>query len=519
MTITGQACVNRQRVGALARAAIADDKWFATGWVTLLVGAVYASAKATPWLYPTAEQQSRTADAINASPGIVALYGSILDTHSLGELAMAKMTVLYAAFVAVMCVVVVRRHVQVNIQPRDTRVAILLASMAEAAILALLVGILATAANIAAGLPTVGSVAFGASWAGIGLVTTTLAAAICQLPYGVRIGRTITVATTGLLFALRAAGDSLSITWVSWLSPFGWSTRVEAWSTPKWWVLSLYVATSLCLAAIALFLNDKHELGTHRAAELDAYVASSHHRVWATLALWTVAVAGMAGYLGMISNDIVALLGSGNAREMIERLGGTGPLSEALIAAEFSIAAAVLTAFGISVINHAADSAISGVHHSLDRPRRQLFGSTLSVAMVGPTWLLLVMGAMFTVGGVATGRPWTPAYIAASLNHAPAVWTIVAMTAVAWSLRAAWSDVGWILLVLFTAIGPFGRLFGLPHWLVNFSPYTRTTSMPVALFNPLSTIALTAGACLLVAIAAFNYFRRDTQESHGRFNL
>ena len=50
------------------------------------------------------------AQAINASPGIVALYGPILDVHSIGELAMTKMTVLYAVFVAIMMLFVVRRH-------------------------------------------------------------------------------------------------------------------------------------------------------------------------------------------------------------------------------------------------------------------------------------------------------------------------------------------------------------------------------------------------------------------------
>ena len=54
------------------------------------------------------------AEAINASPAIVALYGPILDVHSLGELAMTKMTVIYAVFVAIMFLVLVRRHTRVE---------------------------------------------------------------------------------------------------------------------------------------------------------------------------------------------------------------------------------------------------------------------------------------------------------------------------------------------------------------------------------------------------------------------
>ena len=54
------------------------------------------------------------AEAINASPAIVALYGPILDVRSIGELAMTKMTVLYAVFVAMMLLFVVRRHTRLD---------------------------------------------------------------------------------------------------------------------------------------------------------------------------------------------------------------------------------------------------------------------------------------------------------------------------------------------------------------------------------------------------------------------
>ena len=54
------------------------------------------------------------ARAINASAAIVALYGPILDVRSLGELAMTKLTVLYAVVVALLVLVLVRRHTRVD---------------------------------------------------------------------------------------------------------------------------------------------------------------------------------------------------------------------------------------------------------------------------------------------------------------------------------------------------------------------------------------------------------------------
>ena len=42
-------------------------------------------------------------------------------------------------------------------------------------------------------------------------------------------------------FGLRAVGDT-AVSWLSWLSPFGWSTQLRAYGDTRWWVLLLYVA-------------------------------------------------------------------------------------------------------------------------------------------------------------------------------------------------------------------------------------------------------------------------------------
>ncbi len=57
-----------------------------------------------------------------------------------------------------------------------------------------------------------------------------------------------------MLFVLRAVGDT-SVSWLSWLSPFGWSTQLRAWSDPRWWVLLLYVVASVGLVAAAQALR------------------------------------------------------------------------------------------------------------------------------------------------------------------------------------------------------------------------------------------------------------------------
>lgn len=478
---------------ALTRRAFVRDRWFAAAWAALLGAAVYVSARATPWLFPTTADQVRAAESINASPAIVALYGPIRDTHSLGELAMTKMTVLYSVLVALMCVIVVRRHIRRNAASGRSR-AVLLSATAEATILAASVGLLAALANVSAGLPVLGSMMFGASWAGIGLVATTLTATICQLPGSFRVRGWMTAAVIGLLYALRALGDSSSATWLGWLTPFGWATRVEAWSTPQIWVLFLYVLAAVGLAVVALDLN------AMRDGEVEVIADRSPNGDWLALAVWTIATAGLAGVFGMIIPDVGAVLESSGARELLQRMAGTGPLPGALAGVVFAVVAPVVTAFGISVLSRDTRGA--------DTAPRPGFVAPVLLAVAGSTWLLLVAGSMFALGRVVAGGSADVVYLAAALNHAPAVWTLLGMAAIARSLVPNWPRAGWGLLLLFATLGPFGELAGLPARLVDFSPYSRIAVMPAEAFDPVSAIALTVGSCLLFAVAGWDHHRR-----------
>ncbi len=72
------------------------------------------SASATTALFGSSAERVRLATEINGQPGLLALYGPILDPDSAGELAMSKLTVLYALFSAGLYVAVVRRHTRVE---------------------------------------------------------------------------------------------------------------------------------------------------------------------------------------------------------------------------------------------------------------------------------------------------------------------------------------------------------------------------------------------------------------------
>ncbi len=514
----------------LLRHHLRRDRVLATVWLLFLVGICYASAAATPSLYSTEAARVRAAEALNASPAIVALYGPIPDVHSLGQVAMTKMTVVYAVFVAVMVLVVVRRHTRADEESGRAELvggtavaatAPLLAAVAEGALLAGAVGVLAALADVAAGLPVVGSLAFGASWTGVGLVSAGLTAVACQVAASSRTCAALAGSALGALFLLRAVGDT-SLPALGWLSPFGWSTRLHAFSDERWWVLGLPVAASLGLVVLAGGLQSRRDLGAglveprpgpaHGSPRLADAMALAWRVHGALLAFWTVAALVLGLVMGAIAPNIGALLDSPGARAAMQRLGGVGAVQDTMLAAMLSVVGVVVTCFGLSVVAHGAADERDGRTEQVlatATSRGATLTATVVVAVVGAAWLLLVVGLALTVGYGAAGGVLHGALVPAALVQAPAVWAVTALAVLLLAVRSRWAVLGWALLGLFVAVGQVGELLRLPSWVVDLSPYAHTPRMPVADFAAAPVVALTLVAAVLLVVAWQRFGVRD----------
>ena len=512
----------------LSRHAARRDRVLVAVWVLVLAATVAASAAGTSTLYPHESDRISAATAINASPAVVALYGPIVDVRSLGELAMTKLTVLYAVFVGLLVLVLVRRHTRTEEETGQAelvggtavgRDAPLAAAMLEAVGVAVVVGLLAAVCDVAGGLPLAGSLAFGASWTGVGLVSAGITAVCCQLSASSRTCAATAGGVLGALFLLRAVGDT-SVSWLGWLSPFGWSTRLHAWSETRWWVLLLYVAAFAALGGLAHVLRSRRDLGAglfparpgnvHGSPRLADAVALSLRVHGPMLATWTAAVAVMGLVLGSIAPNIGSMLDNPAARAMIERLGGEGVLEQTLIAAELSMGAVIITCFAVAVVGHGGSDERDGRTEQVlatATSRSRAFLATWVVALVGATWLLLVTGVAVAVG--YGGTELFGEITAASLAQAPAVWLVTALAVAAYALRSRWTFAGWAFLVAFLVVGQLGELMRLPQWLIDASPYVHVSKMPVEAFTPTPALTMTLLAMAVMTAAWLRYRTRD----------
>jgi ABC-2 type transport system permease protein len=520
--------VNERYAGtwSVARHALRRDRLLVAIWVALLVLTVYASAAATATLYETPADQVAAARAINDNPAVVALYGPILDVHSLGELAMTKVTVLYAVILALMFVVVVRRHTRSEEESGHAellagtaigRDALLAAAVVEGVVLSVGVGALAALANVAGGLPVAGSIWLGATWVGTGLVAVGLTALCCQLAASSRTCFGIAGAALAALYLMRAVGD-VGAEWLSWLTPFGWNTRLSAWSDPRWWVLGLYVVLAAALVVGAQVLRSRRDLGSglfparpgpaHGSPRLADVLALTWRVHRPALLGWSVGALALGTVMGAIAPGVGDLLDTDAGRRLIESIGGTGTLEDALLAAVLSIAAVVITCFGIAVLTRGSADEQDGRTEQVlatATSRSRAILAAFVVALGGVAWLLALTGL---ATGIGLGRD-IGGLVQAGLAQLPAVWLVLGLGALLYAVRSRWAVLAWGLLGLFLVLGQIGSLLELPSWVTGLSPFEHVPTMPVESFRAAPALAMTAiAACCLVA-AWWRYRRRD----------
>ncbi|SED22226.1 ABC-2 type transport system permease protein [Nocardioides exalbidus] len=511
--------------GLLLRFALRRDRVLLPAWILLLTAMVVASAAATGPLYDTKAAQVAAAEALNASPAIVALYGPVLDTSSLGELSMTKLTVLYAVFVAFMSVVVVRRHTRVEEESGraelvgatavgpDAQVA---AALAEAALASVLLGVLAAAGDIACGLPVAGSVLFGASWTGIGLVGAGVALLAAQVPSSARTVGFVASGAIAVLYLLRAVGDTTA-GWLSWLTPFGWGTRLSAWHEPRVWLLVGYPAVALVLTAVALALRRRRDLGAGvlpdrpGPAEGSPRLRDAMALVWrqqgTALGGWTVGIGAIGVLMGSIVPSIGDLLDGESTRSIIESMGGEGALQDSLVFALASVVAVVIACFGISAVTRAAGDEHDGrteIVLATATSRAAVLLAVATASLAGSTWLLLVSGA-----ATAAGRGDGLSPVGAALAQAPAVWVVLGVALLLLSVRNRWAVAGWAVLAACVTLGQVGASLDLPGWLLGVSPFHHVPKYPSEAFAWAPEVVMALLATLLVVAADRRYRSRD----------
>ncbi|HEY1484462.1 MAG TPA: ABC transporter permease, partial [Micromonosporaceae bacterium] len=372
---------------------------------------------------------------------------------------------------------------------------------------------------------TAGSLAFGAALTVAGLVFAAVAAVAAQLTESGRTAIGIAASVLGVLYLLRAIGDS-GPTWATWISPVGWAMRVRPFAGDRWWLLLPSIAVVAVLTGVAYALAGRRDLGfglmpqrpgpAQAAPGLRSTLALAWRLQRGTLIGWIVGAAVFGAVLGGAANGIAkAHLTDSQITDVLQRLGGSKGLVDAYLAAVIGITGLVIAAYAVQATLRLRAEESAGRLESVLATRASRIGwvlSHLAFAVLGTVVLLAVAGvcaglaygsAVHDVGG-QTGR-----LLAAALVQAPAVWVLAGVGTVLFGLAPRLSALAWAALVACLVVLEVGEILGLSQWALDISPFAHVPKLPGSTFQAMPLVWLTVVAAALAGAGLVGFRRRD----------
>jgi ABC-2 type transport system permease protein len=521
--------------GTMLGLALRRDRILLPLWILGLAAMAAGTAAATVALYPGEAQRIQASNAINSTAALVALYGRVYDPASLGALAMIKLTGYGPVIVGVLMAVITVRHTRGDEESgrlellsggRLGRLAPLAAALIVSATASALLGILTAVGLIASGLPLAGSIAFGLSWFCAGVIFAAVAAAAAQLASSARVALGVTLVVIALAFVLRAVGDLAepAPSWLSWISPVGWSQQIRPFAGDRWWVTAIALIFTLFLVVVSFALRSGRDLGagrvTQRAGPATGRLTSVHELAWRLqwklLAVWLVAFAVFGLLLGSVSDSLTGFLTSGAATELIQQLGGRQVLIDAFISAEIGFLGVIAAAFGVNAaLKLRSEESAGHVELLLGTATTRLRWSLSQVwvAVIGTSALLLVAGLALGTGAAMSlhdpsqlGRT-----VVATLAQIPAALIVTALVVILFGWIPRFTAVAWGLFSVFIVLGEFGVLWKAPQWLVDTSPFVHSPRLPVVADDLRVLVVLTLIAIVAGGLGVMGWRRRDLQ--------
>lgn len=522
--------------GALVRLALRRDRVMLPVWLAAFVVTAAGSASATVGLYPTLPPRIQAAESFNRTQALVALYGRVYDTSSLGALAMVKAGGIGAILVAVLAILVVVRHTRAEEESGRLelvgataigRRAPLTAALCVAAGTNIVLALLTALGLTAAGLPAAGSLAFGLAWAGVGLAFAAVAAVCAQLSGGGRPAIGLSVAVLGAVYLLRAIGDTAGRAgprWLTWLSPIGWGQQFRPYAGNRWWVLLITLGFAALATGGAYALAARRDLGAGLLADRPGPAAAGgalrgpFGLAWrlqrGTLAAWIAGFAVFGLVFGNIATSVTGFLGSAQAREFFTKLGGEKGVTDAFLAAMLGLVGVGASAYGVQAAMRLRAEE-TGTHAELvlstGTSRVRWLASHAAIALLGTALLMLVFGAAAGLAYAAHAHDagQLGRVVVAALVRVPAAWVLTGIVVAAFGLAPRLAIAGWAAMVAFLLLGELGPLLSLDQRVMDVSPFTHVPRLPGSALHATPVVALIAVAALLTAAGVAGFRRRD----------
>ena len=402
----------------------------------------------------------------------------------------------------------------------------------------LLLAVCSAAGFFAAGLPVPGAAGAGAAIGACGYFFVGVAAVAAQILPSGRSANGAAAGLVGAAYMVRGAGDALGTptadllhvtsAWPSLLSPIGWGQRSRPFTSPDLLPLLALLAAALVLAAAAVLIRGRRDLGASLMPERGgreraenggtSFVGLAWRLQRSTLAGWCVGAAALGAAAGAFGPVVTETMSSvAPLKELISRLvpGGRAGLIDVFITALLGMAGVFAAAAGIqAVLRMRTEEAEGRAELLLAAPvsRARWLGANLFIAAASAVVVSGTAGIAAAIGLELSGTANGPAaaVVPAALAHIPAALVFLAAASLIFAFAPRLSiPLGWGMLAAGLVLGEFGELFGVPGWVQDWSPFRHSSAMPVEPFDPAGALALAVVAAAMAGLAAFCIQRRD----------
>jgi ABC-2 type transport system permease protein len=509
-------------------------------WCYATLASVGGTAYSFETLYATPASRQQFADGIGKDPALAVLYGRPFDLTTIGGLTTWRMAVFGAVLLAVMSIVTVTRHTRAEEESGRFELVGAGAVGRHAPLIAVLRVVLGTQLALGAviglvlvvlGQPADGSFLLGLSPAVGGWVFAGVTAVTVQLTDFGRSAGGLAFCALGAAYLLRAVGDGSGPggpTWLSRLSPLGWSEQTEPFAANRWWVLGLGVLATALLIALAFRIAGARDLGAGifparpGPARGGKLLRSTGALAWrlqrGNLVGWGLGLLVSSVVLGSVAESIGELLGSSErVVQLFQRMGGgQTQIVNAYLASCINIMGIVVACYAVQTTLRLRTEETGGRLEPIlatGTARLRWAASHLVYPLLGSALLLALSG--FGAGladGARTSRLGSQLaqLTSAGLLQAAAVWVVVGLTLAAYGLAPrATAAVGWSAVGVCALLQELGPILGLSHRITDVSPFDQVPRVPGVAVPAAPLLIMTALAAGLCALGLSAFARRD----------
>jgi ABC-2 type transport system permease protein len=523
--------------GALIRLILRRD------WLLLLIcvvlPALFAIITAAGFaqIFPTAELRQVFASEVASSPAEVALLGPVY-ASTIGGLTAWRWSMFDALLVGLGSLLFVVRHTRTEegagrFELLDSTVVGRNAALSASVIVTLgadlVVGALVACGLIGVGLPITGSVALGMSAAAIGWTFAAVAGVAAQLAESAGAARGIAIVVLGFFYLLRAVGDMdehSGMSWLSWLSPFGWMRLIRPFADERWWIFVLFISLVIVLTAAAFALSSRRDMGAGilrprpgpavASPRLRSPLALAWRLHRGTLLAWTAGFAvygAMSGGFAKTASDQLA--GNLQYKNILAQMGGSSRLSDNFLTLFLTLFCQIAAIYAImATLQMQSEETEARLDPVLATSVSRLRWATsyVSLAVAGTA---IVLAAFSLLAGLTYGLSIgnvgyeLPRVLAAAMAYLPAIWVMAGIAVALYGLMPRFTFMSWGALLGVILIEFLGKILQVNQSILNISPFTHVPNVLIGEVSVMPLIWLAVVAFALAVIGLIGLRRRS----------